>query len=51
MGEGVGFEVAENSGVLLGADGSEVELPLGSKEALADAVWDAVTALLVGPGR
>jgi phosphopantothenoylcysteine decarboxylase/phosphopantothenate--cysteine ligase len=51
VGEGVGFEVAENSGVLLGADGSEVELPLGSKETLADAVWDAVASRLVGPGR
>jgi len=51
VGEGVGFEVAENSGVLLGADGSQVELTLGSKEALADAVWDAVASRLVGPGR
>ena len=51
VGEGVGFEVAENSGVLLGADGSEAELPLGSKETLADAVWDAVVSRLVGPGR
>ncbi len=46
VGEGVGFEVAENSGVLLGADGSEVELPLGSKEALADAVWDGIMTRL-----
>jgi phosphopantothenoylcysteine decarboxylase / phosphopantothenate---cysteine ligase len=42
VGDGLGFEVADNAAVILGADGSSVEVPRGPKEALADAVWDAV---------
>jgi phosphopantothenoylcysteine decarboxylase / phosphopantothenate---cysteine ligase len=42
VGEGRGFEVDVNAAVILGADGSAVEVPHGSKDALADCVWDAV---------
>ena len=45
-GHPTGFEGTENAGVVLGADGSETAVPLGSKEALADAVWDLVAARL-----
>jgi phosphopantothenoylcysteine decarboxylase/phosphopantothenate--cysteine ligase len=43
-GHPTGFEGSDNAALLLGADGTEVEVPLGSKEALADRVWDAVLA-------
>ncbi len=43
-GHPTGFEGDENAGVVLGADGSETVVGMGSKEALADTVWD-----LVGP--
>jgi phosphopantothenoylcysteine decarboxylase/phosphopantothenate--cysteine ligase len=33
---------------VLGADGSETPVPLGSKEALAGVVWDLVVARLPG---
>jgi phosphopantothenoylcysteine decarboxylase / phosphopantothenate---cysteine ligase len=46
VGDGKAFEVAENSGWLLGADGSESELEAGSKALLASHVWDAVAARL-----
>ena len=46
VGEGTAFEVADNAGWLLGADGSETELPTGSKALLASRVWDAVAARL-----
>jgi len=46
-GHPTGFEVDQNAAVLLGADGSAHEVPLGSKDALADAVWDRVAALLL----
>jgi phosphopantothenoylcysteine decarboxylase / phosphopantothenate---cysteine ligase len=42
VGDGRGFEVDDNAAVILGADGSSVEVPYGPKEAVADAVWDAV---------
>jgi len=44
VGERTAFEVADNSGWLLGADGSEAVLPSGSKALLASRVWDAVVA-------
>jgi phosphopantothenoylcysteine decarboxylase/phosphopantothenate--cysteine ligase len=44
VGAGRAFEVADNAAVILGADGSALEVPMGPKEALADAVWDAVLA-------
>jgi len=46
VGDGVGFEVDTNSAVVLGADGSTTDVPLRSKEALADVVWDLVAARL-----
>ncbi len=46
VGEGRGFESSDNAAVLLGADGSTVEVPYGPKEDLADAVWDQVSARL-----
>jgi phosphopantothenoylcysteine decarboxylase / phosphopantothenate---cysteine ligase len=46
VGDGRAFEVPDNSGWLLGADGSEKELGAGSKALLASHVWDAVAARL-----
>jgi phosphopantothenoylcysteine decarboxylase/phosphopantothenate--cysteine ligase len=46
VGDGVGFEVETNAAVILGADGSTVDVPLGSKDALAHAVWDVVVPRL-----
>jgi phosphopantothenoylcysteine decarboxylase/phosphopantothenate--cysteine ligase len=37
-----GFGSPENEAVVLGSDGSTTAVPLGAKEALADAVWDLV---------
>ena len=37
-----GFDRPDNAAVILGADGTEVEVPSGLKEALGDAVWDHV---------
>jgi phosphopantothenoylcysteine decarboxylase/phosphopantothenate--cysteine ligase len=50
VGEGRAFEVADNAGWLLGADGSEQELATGSKALLAAHVWDAVAARLSRAG-
>jgi phosphopantothenoylcysteine decarboxylase/phosphopantothenate--cysteine ligase len=49
VGEGRAFEVPDNAGWLLGADGSEVELASGSKALLASRLWDAVAARLCDP--
>jgi phosphopantothenoylcysteine decarboxylase / phosphopantothenate---cysteine ligase len=46
VGDGMAFEVSDNAGWLLGADGSEAELGSGSKALLASRVWDGVTARL-----
>ncbi|MCO1658783.1 bifunctional phosphopantothenoylcysteine decarboxylase/phosphopantothenate--cysteine ligase CoaBC [Pseudonocardia sp. S2-4] len=46
VGDGRAFEVADNAGWLLAADGGETELPSGSKALLASRVWDAVAARL-----
>jgi phosphopantothenoylcysteine decarboxylase/phosphopantothenate--cysteine ligase len=43
-GHPTGFEGSENAATVLGADGTTTEVPLGSKDALADVVWDLVTA-------
>lgn len=43
VGEGRAFEVEENAGWLLSADGTERPIPLGSKSQLAASLWDAVT--------
>lgn len=46
VGDGRAFEVEDNAGWLLGADGTEKEIPAGSKAQLASYVWDAVAGLL-----
>jgi len=45
-GHPTGFEGTQNAAVVLGADGSETRVPFGSKEALADVVWDLVAERL-----
>jgi phosphopantothenoylcysteine decarboxylase/phosphopantothenate--cysteine ligase len=45
-GHPTGFEGDQNAATVLGADGSSLDVPLGSKDALADVVWDLVTARL-----
>jgi phosphopantothenoylcysteine decarboxylase / phosphopantothenate---cysteine ligase len=42
VGEGRAFESTNNTAVVLGADGSRVDVPDGPKEALADVIWDLV---------
>ena len=44
VGDGKAFGQADNAGVILGADGSEVAVALGPKAVLAAAVCDAVAA-------
>jgi phosphopantothenoylcysteine decarboxylase/phosphopantothenate--cysteine ligase len=46
VGERLGFEVEHNAAVVLGADGSEIDVPSGPKAALADVVWDLVVERL-----
>ncbi len=43
-GHPTGFEGADNAASVLGADGSTTEIGLGSKDALADVVWDLIVA-------
>jgi phosphopantothenoylcysteine decarboxylase/phosphopantothenate--cysteine ligase len=52
VGEATAFEVEDNTGWLLSADGLEQRIPLGSKAQLAPTLWDAVAAQLrATPGR
>jgi phosphopantothenoylcysteine decarboxylase/phosphopantothenate--cysteine ligase len=46
VGPGIAFGQPNNAGVILGDDGSEVEVGDGPKVVLASAVWDAVVARL-----
>lgn len=46
VGDGKAFGQDTNAAVVLAADGAEVPIPDGPKEALADTVWDEVVALL-----
>jgi phosphopantothenoylcysteine decarboxylase/phosphopantothenate--cysteine ligase len=46
VGAGLAFGTSDNEAVVLGADGAEVKVPRGPKEALADVVWDLVAARL-----
>ncbi|NKQ53704.1 bifunctional phosphopantothenoylcysteine decarboxylase/phosphopantothenate--cysteine ligase CoaBC [Amycolatopsis sp. K13G38] len=46
VGDGRAFEVEENQGWLLSADGAERPIPLGSKSHLAATVWDAVAEFI-----
>jgi phosphopantothenoylcysteine decarboxylase/phosphopantothenate--cysteine ligase len=45
-GHPTGFEGSQNAATVLGSDGSTTEVPLVSKDALADVVWDLVAARL-----
>ena len=46
-GHPTGFEGDSNAATVLAADGTSYDVPLGSKDALADAVWDLVVARLL----
>jgi phosphopantothenoylcysteine decarboxylase/phosphopantothenate--cysteine ligase len=46
VGGGLAFSTPDNAAVIIGADGSEVPVPLGPKTLLAAAVWDAVVTRL-----
>ena len=48
VGNGLGFGTPDNEAVVYGADGSITPVPRGPKEALADVVWDLVSARLHG---
>jgi phosphopantothenoylcysteine decarboxylase / phosphopantothenate---cysteine ligase len=47
VGNGLAFGTADNEATVFGADGSEVRLPRGPKEQIADGIWDLVSARLV----
>ena len=46
VGDGLAFGTADNEAVVLGADGSEVSLPRGPKEQIADGIWDLIARRL-----
>lgn len=46
VGKGLAFGTADNEVVVLGADGSQVTLPRGPKEQIADGIWDVIAARL-----
>ena len=46
VGDGLAFGTADNEVVVLGADGSQVSLPRGPKDQIADGIWDLVSARL-----
>jgi phosphopantothenoylcysteine decarboxylase / phosphopantothenate---cysteine ligase len=46
VGNGLAFGTADNEAIVFGADGSEVALPRGPKEQIADGIWDLVAARL-----
>jgi phosphopantothenoylcysteine decarboxylase / phosphopantothenate---cysteine ligase len=50
VGHDRGFEGPDNAAVILGSDGTEVDVPRGRKEALADRVWDQVAVRLAPLG-
>ena len=49
VGDGRAFDTPDNAAVVLAADGTATDVPLGSKEALADVVWDLVVARFARP--
>jgi phosphopantothenoylcysteine decarboxylase / phosphopantothenate---cysteine ligase len=51
VGGGLGFGVDDNEAIILGSDGTEVHVPRGPKEALADAIWDQVASRFPAPDR
>ena len=48
VGAGKAFGTADNAAVILGADGTEIDVPFGPKALLAAAVCDAVSARFAG---
>jgi phosphopantothenoylcysteine decarboxylase/phosphopantothenate--cysteine ligase len=46
VGEGKAFEMEDNAGWLLSADGAERAIALGSKAHMASEIWDAVSSLI-----
>jgi phosphopantothenoylcysteine decarboxylase/phosphopantothenate--cysteine ligase len=46
VGAGQAFGTPDNAAVILAADGTEIDVPLGPKALLAAAVWDAVATRL-----
>jgi phosphopantothenoylcysteine decarboxylase/phosphopantothenate--cysteine ligase len=46
VGQNLTFGAPDNAAVILGADGSTTQVPRGSKDALADVVWDLVASRL-----
>ncbi|WP_149204820.1 bifunctional phosphopantothenoylcysteine decarboxylase/phosphopantothenate--cysteine ligase CoaBC [Actinotalea subterranea] len=51
VGPGLGFAVAENAVTVVDAQGRDVARASGSKDAVADVVWDAVVPLLAPPAE
>jgi phosphopantothenoylcysteine decarboxylase / phosphopantothenate---cysteine ligase len=46
VGNGLAFGTADNEVAVLGADGTEVKLPLAPKDEIADEIWDMIEARL-----
>src|SRR5216110_1813677 len=46
VGDGKAFGTEDNSGWLLGSDGTEIAIPLGTKAELASTLWDDVVRFL-----
>ena len=46
VGEGKAFGTEDNSGWLLGSDGTELPIPMGAKAQLAATLWDAVSSFM-----
>jgi len=46
VGVGRAFDTPDNAAVILGSDGSSVDIPLASKDTVAHAIWDAVASRL-----
>jgi phosphopantothenoylcysteine decarboxylase/phosphopantothenate--cysteine ligase len=46
VGDGKAFGTEDNSGWLLGSDGTEIAIPLGAKAVLASTLWDAVVSFM-----
>lgn len=46
VGEGIAFGTADNEAEILAADGKQVSVPRGPKEALAEVIWDLVATRL-----
>jgi phosphopantothenoylcysteine decarboxylase/phosphopantothenate--cysteine ligase len=51
VGNGLGFGSADNEAVVYSREGPPATIPRGSKEAVAEAVWDLVEGLLAPGGR